>query len=53
LPSALRKDSKIQTVSIGPETSKALKALGLKPTAEAKVHTIDGLVETLMRQASR
>ena len=53
LPSALRKDSKIQTVSIGPETSKALQSLGLKPTAEAKVHTIDGLVETLVRQASR
>jgi uroporphyrinogen-III synthase len=37
----------MKTASIGPETSKALSALGLKPTLEAKTHTIDGLVKAL------
>ena len=53
LPGALRKEGSPRTLSIGPETSKALDSLGLKPTAEARVHTIDGLVETLVRQAAR
>ena len=34
--------------SIGPETSKGLRSLGLEPTIEAKEHTIDGLVEALV-----
>lgn len=33
--------------SIGPETSKALEALGLRPTVEAKPHNIDGLVKAI------
>jgi uroporphyrinogen III methyltransferase/synthase len=37
----------VQFVSIGPETSKALEALGLKADLEAKPHTIEGLAETL------
>jgi uroporphyrinogen-III synthase len=53
LPVLLRKAGAPRTLSIGPETSKALEALGLKATAEARVHTIDGLVETLVRQAAR
>jgi uroporphyrinogen III methyltransferase/synthase len=53
LPGALRKEAPPRTLSIGPETSKALDSLGLKPTAEARVHTIDGLVETLVRQVAR
>lgn len=53
LPARLQKDPRLRTISIGPETSKALQALGLKPSAEAKVHTIDGLVDTLVRQAGR
>ena len=42
----------IRFASIGPETSKALKALGLKADVEAKTHTVDGLVAALTRSAS-
>jgi len=37
----------LKLASIGPETSKALAALGLKPAVEAKKHTIDGLVKAI------
>ena len=47
LPQLLRKFPDLKTASIGPETTKALVALGLKPTVEAKQHTIDGLVQAL------
>jgi uroporphyrinogen III methyltransferase/synthase len=39
----------IQLATIGPETSKAILALGLKPALEAKEHTIAGLVKALER----
>ncbi len=48
LPALLHKFPQLKTVTIGPETSKALAALGLKPTIEAKQHTIDGLVAALL-----
>jgi uroporphyrinogen III methyltransferase/synthase len=48
LPSLLKKFPQVRTATIGPETSKALAALGLKPTLEAKQHTIDGLVAALV-----
>jgi len=47
LPKLLTQFPDMKTASIGPETSKALSALGLKPTLEAKTHTIDGLVKAL------
>ena len=47
LPELLKKFPKLKTASIGPETSKALTALGLVPTVEAKVHTIEGLVKAV------
>ena len=47
LPGLLKKFPQIKTASIGPETSKALAALGLKPTVEAGAHTIDGLTQAL------
>ncbi|HSH92697.1 MAG TPA: uroporphyrinogen-III C-methyltransferase [Roseimicrobium sp.] len=47
LPKLLTKFPQIKTVSIGPETSKAFAALGLKPTVEAKPHTIDGIVKAI------
>ncbi|HXG46985.1 MAG TPA: uroporphyrinogen-III C-methyltransferase [Methylomirabilota bacterium] len=47
LPQLLRRFPGLRTASIGPETSKALRALGLEPTVEARQHTVDGLVETL------
>jgi uroporphyrinogen III methyltransferase/synthase len=48
LPKLLAQFSKIQLASIGPETSKAILALGLKPAVEAKEHTIPGLVGALL-----
>lgn len=48
LPALLKKFPQIKTASIGPETSKAMVALGLKPTVEAKDHSIEGLVDTLI-----
>jgi uroporphyrinogen III methyltransferase/synthase len=47
LPKLLAKFPKTKLASIGPETTKALAALDLKPTIEAKPHTIDGLVRAL------
>ncbi len=52
LPGLLRKFPQMKIASIGPETSKTVAALGLKPAVEAKQHTIDGLVEALL-EASR
>ncbi|HIL73604.1 MAG TPA: uroporphyrinogen-III C-methyltransferase [Verrucomicrobia bacterium] len=43
-------NSKLKLASIGPETTKALKELGLKPTAKAKEHTIDGLAAALLKK---
>jgi uroporphyrinogen III methyltransferase/synthase len=47
LPDLLRRFPRLKTVSIGPETSKALRALQLEPTLEARTHTIEGLVRAL------
>jgi len=48
LPSIVQKFPNLKLASIGPETSKALTALSLKPHIEAKEHTIDGLVKALV-----
>jgi uroporphyrinogen III methyltransferase/synthase len=48
LPELLRKYPAIRLASIGPETSKAILALGLEPALEAKPHTIDGLISALL-----
>jgi uroporphyrinogen III methyltransferase/synthase len=48
LPALVNKFPKMKLASIGPETSKALATLNLKPTIEAKEHTIDGLVEAIL-----
>ncbi len=53
LPQLLRKFPQTQVASIGPETSKAIRALGVEPTVEAKKHTIEGLVETLLAFAKK
>ena len=54
LPGPLCAKIKRRLVSIGPATTAAMKALGLKPCLEARRHTIEGLVETLVtRCASR
>ena len=48
LPKLVERYSQMRLASIGPETSKALAALGLKPAVEAKEHTIDGLVKAIV-----
>src|SRR5256885_1328900 len=51
LPALVKKFPKLKIASIGPETSKALAALGVKATIEAKEHTVEGLVAAV-KQAS-
>ena len=53
LPALTKQFPKMQLASIGPETSKALKELGLEPTIEAKQHTTDGLLAALLKAAKR
>jgi uroporphyrinogen III methyltransferase/synthase len=48
LPALLKKFPGMKVATIGPETSKALSALGLKPTVEAKPHTMEGLLNGLL-----
>jgi uroporphyrinogen III methyltransferase/synthase len=43
----LKRFPKTRIASIGPETTKALQEIGLKPTAEAKPHNLNGLVAAL------
>jgi uroporphyrinogen III methyltransferase/synthase len=44
----LKKFPGIKIASIGPETSRALEGLKIKPSVEAEEHTIDGLVGALL-----
>jgi len=48
LPALVKKHPGIKLASIGPETTKALAALGLKPTIEAREHSIEGLISSLL-----
>lgn len=49
LPKLVARFPKMKLASIGPETTKALAALGLTPAVQAREHTIDGLVDALLR----
>ncbi len=49
LPKLLKTFAGMKLASIGPETSKAIRALGLEPSIEAKTHTIEGLIAALLR----
>lgn len=49
LPGLARRFPQLKLASIGPETSKAIAVLGLKPAVEARQHTMDGLIEELLR----
>jgi uroporphyrinogen III methyltransferase/synthase len=51
LPKLLRKFPKLKLASIGPETTKTITALGLKPALEAKDHTTEGLIAALLKAA--
>jgi uroporphyrinogen III methyltransferase/synthase len=53
LPSLRRKFPQMKIASIGPETSKAIAALKLKPDVEARQHTTDGIVEALIVAGNR
>ena len=53
LPKLLQRFPRTRLASIGPETSKALVALGLKAAVEAREHTIDGLVAALRGKVER
>jgi uroporphyrinogen III methyltransferase/synthase len=53
LDELLKKHPQLKLASIGPETSKAIVALGLKPTVEAKEHTIDGLIKAIERTSAQ
>jgi uroporphyrinogen-III synthase len=45
----LKKFPTLKIATIGPETSKALTTLGLKPQVEAKEHTTEGLLAALLK----
>jgi uroporphyrinogen III methyltransferase/synthase len=49
LPALLKKFPQIKLASIGPETTKAIVSLGLKPDVEAKPHTIEGLAGSIVK----
>jgi len=49
LPKLLKKFPQTKLASIGPETSKAIRALGLEPALEAKEHTTEGLLAALLK----
>jgi uroporphyrinogen III methyltransferase/synthase len=53
LPKLLKKFPQMKLASIGPETSKAISALDLKPALEAKEHTTDGLISELLRAVKK
>ena len=50
LPELLKQFPQMKIASIGPETSKALASLDLKPTIEAKEHTTDGILAALLKK---
>ena len=49
LPKLLQLFPKMKCASIGPETSKALRALEVAPALEARPHTIEGLMAALLK----
>ncbi len=53
LPKLVKKFPQMKLASIGPETSKAIRALKLEPSLEAKEHTTDGLITNLLRAVKK
>ena len=49
LPALVKKFPGLKIASIGPETTKTIQALGLQPTLEAKTHTTEGLIASLVK----
>ncbi|MGV3755690.1 MAG: uroporphyrinogen-III synthase, partial [Verrucomicrobiota bacterium] len=50
LPKLRQQFPQMRMISIGPETTKAIEALNLKPDIEAKEHTIAGIVAALKKE---
>ncbi|HXF10606.1 MAG TPA: uroporphyrinogen-III C-methyltransferase [Desulfuromonadaceae bacterium] len=48
LPKLLKRFPQLKIASIGPETSKAIRALKLEPTVEAREHTSAGLLAAML-----
>ena len=53
LPALLRKFPQTKLASIGPETTKAIETLGVKPTVESREHTMNGVVGAILKPARR
>lgn len=51
LPKLARLFPSLRLATIGPETTKALAGVGLKPAVEANPHTVEGLVKALERSS--
>ena len=49
LPEIVRQFPHLKIASIGPETSKVIHALGLKPALEAREHSTEGLLAALVK----
>jgi len=49
LPKLAKTFPQLKLASIGPETSKTIRTLGLEPALEAKAHTTDGLIAALLK----
>ncbi len=53
LPGLVARFPQLKIATIGPETTKALTALGLKPTTEAKPHTTEGLLKAIEKEVCK
>jgi uroporphyrinogen III methyltransferase/synthase len=53
LPKLMKDFPQVKLASIGPETSKAIHVLKLKPAFEAKVHTMNGLISELLHAVKK
>jgi uroporphyrinogen III methyltransferase/synthase len=49
LPAFLQRHAATRLATIGPETTKALQGLHLSPAVEAKPHTIEGLIDGVVK----
>ena len=52
LPKMVKQFPQMKLLSIGPETSKAIRALGLDPAQEATEHSIEGMVRVLTKESA-
>lgn len=50
LPGMLKQFPKTKLASIGPETSNGIRELGLEPTVESRIHTVEGLVGAIEKR---